>query len=293
MVELREEGAIAFSDDGNPVMNALLMRRALEYALIFKGLIISHCENSFLSADGVINEGYISTMTGLKGIPTAAEEIMVARDIILSKMTGSPIHIAHVSAAGSVALIRQAKKEGVPVTAEVTPHHFSLSEKEVLGFDTNTKVNPPLRNLEDIEALIEGLKDDTIDVITSDHAPHTIAEKEQEFNLAPFGMIGLETLLPISLTYLYHQKKLNLETIISKLTYNPAQILQIPAGTLTRGASADLCIIDPEKKFKVDKESLFSKAKNTPFHGRELIGAPVMTIRAGKIIHPKRDQNLL
>lgn len=286
MAELHEEGVVAYSDDGKPVMNPLLMRRALEYAQLFHLPMISHCEDIYLSDDGLVNEGFISTLTGLKGIPREAEEIMVSRDIILAKMTGGPIHIAHVSSAGSVSLIRQAKKEGVPITAEVTPHHFSLTEEMVLGFDTNTKVNPPLRTKRDVEALIEGLRDGTIDAIASDHAPHTLAEKEQEYNLAPFGIVGLETLLAVSLTNLYRTKKLDLNTLIAKLSYNPAQILKIPAGTLSIGAKADICIIDPEKKFVVIGSQFYSKGENTPFQGQKLIGAPIMTLRAGKIVYP-------
>ncbi|MGA1876304.1 MAG: dihydroorotase [bacterium] len=293
MAELKEEGVVAFSDDGQPVMNALVMRRALEYVHLFKLPIISHCENTHLSAEGFINEGIVSTLTGLKGMPKEAEEIMVSRDIILAKMTGSPIHIAHVSCAGSVSLIRQAKREGIPVTSEATPHHFSLTEDMVLHFDTNTKVNPPLRSQNDMEALIEGLADGTIDVIASDHAPHTLAEKEQEYNLAPFGMVGLETMLAVSLSNLYHKKRLDLKAVIAKLTCNPAHILKIPAGTLSIGSQADICIIDPEKRFLVDSAHFYSKGKNSPFHGQELIGAPVMTLRDGRIIFPLNEPSPL
>ncbi|MEW6381007.1 MAG: dihydroorotase [bacterium] len=289
MAELREAGAVACSDDGRPVMNALLMRRALEYARLFDIPLISHCEDVNLCADGVVNEGFISTLTGLKGIPGAAEEVMVARDILLARMTRSRVHIAHVSTAASCALIRQAKREGIPVTAEATPHHFSLTEELVVNFDTNTKVNPPLRTRSDREALVEALRDGTIDVIASDHAPHTQAEKEQEYDLAPFGMAGLETLLSVSLTNLYHTKKLDLLTLMAKLTAHPARILNIPAGTLAPGSPADICIIDPEKKYIVDAGRFFSKGKNTPFHGQELSGCVVMTLRAGKIVYPQGE----
>lgn len=284
MAELCEAGVCAYSDDGRPVMNSLLMRRALEYVRLFKLPLISHCEDLNLCADGVVNEGFVSMITGLKGIPCAAEEVMVSRDILLARMTRSTVHIAHVSTVGSVALIRQAKREGIPVTAEATPHHFSLTEELALSFDTNTKVNPPLRSQSDIEALIEGLSDGTIDVIASDHAPHTLAEKEQEYDLAPFGIAGLETLLSVSLTSLYHTKKLDLPTLVAKMTSHPARILKIPGGTLSLGSPADICIIDLEKKFIVDAGKFYSKGKNTPFHGQELTGAPVMTLRAGKII---------
>ena len=230
-------------------------------------------------------------VSGLKGIPAAAEEVMVARDILLARMTMSPVHIAHVSTAGSVALIRQAKRDGIPVTAEATPHHFSLTEELALSFDTNTKVNPPLRSQSDREALIEGLSDGTIDVIASDHAPHTLAEKEQEYDLAPFGMVGLETLLAVSLTNLYHTRKLDLPTLIAKMTSHPARILKIPGGTLSLGGPADICIIDLEKKFTVDAGKFYSKGKNTPFHGQELTGAAVMTLRAGRVVFPSEEDN--
>ncbi len=287
MAELCEAGVCACSDDGRPVMNSLLMRRALEYVRLFNLPLISHCEDLNLCADGVVNEGFVSMVTGLRGIPCAAEEVMVSRDILLARMTKSAVHIAHVSTAGSVALIRQAKREGIPVTAEATPHHFSLTEELALSFDTNTKVNPPLRSQSDREALIEGLSDGTIDVIASDHAPHTLAEKEQEYDLAPFGIAGLETLLSVSLTSLYHTKKLDLPTLVAKMTSHPARILKIPGGTLSLGGPADICIIDLEKKFTVDASHFYSKGKNTPFHGQELTGAPVMTLRAGKVVFPQ------
>lgn len=286
MAELREAGVVGYSDDGKPATNSLLMRRALEYAKIFGAPIISHCEDISLSADGQIHEGFVSTLTGLQGIPREAEEVMVARDIILAKMTKSRLHIAHVSSAKSVDLIRQAKKEGVFITAEVTPHHFSLTEEMVFDFNTNTKVNPPLRTHEDIKALIEGLSDGTIDAIATDHAPHTLAEKEQEYTLAPFGVTGLETLLSVSLTSLYHSRKLDLTTLISKLTCNPARLLGIPAGTLSPGAVADICIIDLDKQFIVETEKFYSKGKNCPFKGQTLCGLTIMTLCEGKIVYP-------
>ncbi|MCL6582272.1 MAG: dihydroorotase [bacterium] len=287
MAEIWEAGAVACSDDGRPVMNALLMRRALEYARLFDFPLISHCEDLNLSADGVVNEGYISTLTGLKGIPAAAEEVMVARDLLLAKMTKGRLHIAHVSTATSCALIRQAKQEGVQVTAEATPHHFSLTEDLVANFDPNTKVNPPLRTQADRQAVIEALADGTIDAIASDHAPHTLAEKEQEYDLAPFGIVGLETLLSVSLTNLYHTRKLDLLTLIAKLTVNPAKILNLPAGTLSVGSAADICLIDPEKRIVVDASRFYSKGRNTPFHGQELKGCVVMTLRAGRVVFPR------
>ncbi|MGA1844371.1 MAG: dihydroorotase [bacterium] len=282
--ELKDAGAVALSDDGRPVRNADLMRRALEYAGMFDVLIISHCEDLDMAGDGVMNEGRVSTRLGLPGIPAEAEEIMVAREICLARLTGRPVHIAHVSTAGSVRLIRLAKQEGIPITAEVTPHHLCLTEEAVTGFDTNTKVNPPLRTKADQEALIEGLKDGTIDVIASDHAPHTLAEKEMEYIYAPFGIIGMETALPLILTNLFHQGFLDLARIVFAMSINPAGILHLDRGGLIAGSHADLTIIDLEREWVVDVRSFRSKARNSPFHGRHLKGCPVMTVCSGRII---------
>ncbi|MBN2374407.1 dihydroorotase [bacterium] len=281
--ELKAAGAAALSDDGMPVMNADLMRNALDYAGMFDLLIISHCEDKKLAGDGVMNEGRMSTRLGLSGIPSAAEEIMVAREICLARLTKRSVHIAHVSTAGSVRLIRQAKAEGLPVTAEVTPHHLCLTEEAVAGFDPNTKVNPPLRTKADQEALIEGLQDGTIDVIASDHAPHTLVEKELEYDYAPFGIIGMETSLPLILTRLYHKGILNISQIIEKMSCNPARILKIDPARLAPGDVADITVIDPEKEKIVDVSAFRSKARNCPFHGWPLKGYPSLTIYHGKI----------
>ncbi len=283
MGELKAAGAVAFSDDGCSVMNAEVMRRALEYAAMLDMLIISHCQDEKLSAEGVMHEGFVSTVLGLEGMPAVAEEIMTARDIALASLTGARLHIAHVSTAGSVELIKQAKYRGIKVTAEAAPHHFSLTHEAVRSFDTNTKINPPLRTKEDVAAIIEGLKDGAIDVIASDHAPHTSAEKELEYNYAPFGIIGLETLLPLALTKLVHSGEMELLEVISKLTVNPARILGINKGTLEVGADADITIIDPDKQVKVDVSCFKSKGRNSPFDGVELQGAPVTTIVGGKV----------
>ncbi len=285
MAELYSAGAVAFSDDGNSIMRSEVMRRALEYSKIFNAPIIVHEEDKELAADGSMNEGYVSTRLGLKGIPKAAEEVMVARDIVLAQLTGGRLHIAHVTSAGSVDMIRDAKKKGIKVTAEVTPHHLVLTDEAVDGFDTNTKVSPPLRTSKDIEALIEGLKDGTIDTIATDHAPHTREEKETEYDIAPPGMIGLETAFPLVMTYLVRKGHLTVEEVISKMTIEPARILRLDKGTLTIGADADIAIIDPEKEVTLDVKNFASKSRNSPFHGWRLQGIIYMTILSGRVVY--------
>lgn len=282
--ELKEAGVVALSDDGNPIVNGEIMRRALEYAQMFGLPIISHCEDPHLVAGGYMHEGYYSTVLGLRGIPRAAEEVMVARDIILAEMTGTPVHIAHLSSAGSVRLVREAKKRGVPVTAEVTPHHFTLTDEAVTGYHTATKVNPPLRGVEDREALLEGLADGTIDVIATDHAPHAREEKEVEYAYAPNGMVGLETAVPLVISQLIDAGVLTWSQAIEKLTVNPAKILNLPLGHLSPGSAADVTIIDPQKEAYVDPDRFYSLGKNTPFGGWQLRGWPVCTIVNGRIV---------
>ena len=283
--ELKLAGVVAISDDGEPVMNTEVMRRALEYVKAFDLTIISHCEDKNLSQNGVMHEGYVSTRLGLPGIPAAAEEVMVARDIILAEMTSSRLHIAHVSTSGSVELIRAAKKRGVSVTAEVTPHHFSLTDDAVTSFDPNTKVNPPLRSQEHRKALLEGLKDGTIDVIATDHAPHTSMEKEGEYTLAANGIVGLETAVSISLKELVYSNMLTLKEVIAKLSTNPARILNLKGGgMLKEGAEADITILDLQRDFTVNPETFQSKSRNTPFAGMKLRGGAVMTIVGGKVV---------
>jgi dihydroorotase len=275
------EGCIAFSDDGHPVMNSLIMRRALEYSKAFNVPIISHCEDLTLSEDGVMNEGLMSMTLGLKGIPAEAEQIMIFRDIVLAELTGGKLHIAHVSTEGSVSLIRNAKKRGVNVTAETCPHYFSITEEAVKGYDTNAKVNPPLRTERDIEAIKEGLKDGTIDVIATDHAPHHKDEKLREFDMAPFGISGLETALSLSLG-LVHEGILTIVQLLEKMALNPAKILHMDKGTLRVGSDADVVIVDEKREFRVEPEHFISKGKNTPFAGWVLKGMPVVTICKGK-----------
>lgn len=278
-----EEGAVAFSDDGHPVVRADVMRRALEYARQFNVPIISHCEELSLSCGGVMNESALSTMIGLPGIPSLAEEIMVARDCMLAQAYGR-VHIAHVSSARSVELIRRAKKSGVAVTCETCPHYFSLTEEAVRDYDTNAKVNPPLKTKADVQAVIRGLKDGTIDAIATDHAPHNIEEKRVEFNLASSGMVGLETALSLVLTKLVETKILTLKQAIEKLTTAPAKILRLSKGTLKAGADADLIIVDPKAEWTVDAAQFASKSKNTPFQGWKLKGMVTHTIVAGRVI---------
>jgi len=280
--KMRIAGIVGVSDDGKPVMNAQIMRRALEYAKMFNLPVISHCEDLNLSMGGVINEGFTSTVLGLKGIPRQAEEIMVARDIALAELTDGKLHLAHITTRRSVELIRQAKKR-IKVTCETAPHYFSLSEEDVRGYDTNTKINPPLRTKDDIKALCEGLADDTIDCIASDHAPHLDVEKDLEYNMAAFGIIGLETMLPLILTNLVSKKILNLNQAIEKLTVNPANILGLEKGSLSIGSDADLTIIDLNLKKKIGNE-FTSQSKNSPFVGMELQGFPVATIVGGKVV---------
>jgi dihydroorotase len=279
---MRNEGCIAFSDDGQPVMNSMIMRRALEYSKAFNVPVISHSEDATLSEGGVMNEGLMSLTLGLKGIPAEAEQIMIFRDILLAELTGGKLHIAHVSTEGSVKLIRNAKRRGVNVTAETCPHYFTLTEDAVKDYDTNAKMNPPLRTERDIEAIKEGLRDGTIDVIATDHAPHHRDEKMKEFDLAPFGISGLETALGLSLR-LVGEGTLTMDQLIEKMAHNPARVLNIDKGTLKVGSGADIVVLDRNKEFKVEPERFISKGKNTPFKGWVLKGMSVVTICKGKV----------
>jgi dihydroorotase len=281
MGELHAAGCVAISDDGKPVMNASMMRRAMEYSKIFGMLIISHCEDSTLSCKGVMNDGIVSTELGLRGIPSAAEDVMTARDISLAELTGCRLHIAHVSTAGSVRLIRDAKSRGAKVTAETCPHYFSLTEEAVRGYNTLAKMNPPLRTADDVAAIKQGLKDGTIDVIATDHAPHAMDEKSGEFDYAPFGVVGLETALGLTLK-LVAEGILSMAEVIRKLSVNPALILNLNKGTLSVGADADMTLIDSNVNWTVDASQFKSKSKNTPFDGWKLRGKAVRTIVGGK-----------
>ncbi len=281
--DLRAAGAVAVSDDGFPVTNSEVMRRALEYGKYHGLIVISHSEDTTLSSGGVMHEGIVSTKIGLPGIPAASEEIMVYRDISLAKLTGCPVHIAHVSTAESVELIRRAKGEGVAVTAETAPHYFNLDHNAVIGYDTNVKVNPPLRSPNDVKAIKKGLAEGVIDVIATDHAPHSPLEKELEFESAAFGMIGLETALPLTLK-LVREGILGLPEAIRKLSYNAAGVLGIPGGRLMEGAQADLALIDPEYEYVLLEEDILSKSKNSPFIGEKLRGRNELTMVGGKIV---------
>ncbi|MDH4218763.1 MAG: dihydroorotase, partial [Candidatus Aminicenantes bacterium] len=287
MVDLKSAGAVAFSDDGYPIENSLVMRRALEYSKLLDTLIIDHCEDRNLSSDGIMHEGYYSYKLGIRGIPASSEEIMMARDIILAKKTDAKVHIAHLSVKGAVELLKQAKKENVKITAEVTPHHLFLNDAHLESFDTNLKVNPPLRSSEDVQALLEAIRGGYIDVFATDHAPHTPDEKDVEIDQAPFGINGLETAVPLLLDKLVNKNIITLEKFITMISTNPARILGLKnKGKISVGADADLTILKLHQEVVVDKNQFRSKSHNTPFHGWKLKGVPVMTIVAGKIVFP-------
>ncbi|MDA8334046.1 MAG: dihydroorotase [Peptococcaceae bacterium] len=282
--ELKEAGVLAVSDDGHGVVSAGLMLNAMRYARMCGLMVISHCEDATLSAGGAMNEGYTATRLGLKGMPALAEEVMVARDILLAGETLCRLHIAHISTAGSVRAVREAKARGVPVTAEATPHHFTLTEEACEGYDTDTKVNPPLRGARDVAAVLAGLADGTVDAVATDHAPHTRAEKEVEFDLAPFGICGLETAVPLVFTELVHKGVVSAARAVALLSREPARILGLPAGVITLGAPADLTLIDPGLERTVDPASFESKGRNTPFSGRRLTGWPVAVVKGGRVL---------
>ncbi|MDD3250504.1 MAG: dihydroorotase [Smithellaceae bacterium] len=280
--DLKEAGVVAVSDDGNPVMDAALMRRVMEYASSLDLPVIQHCEDRNLSAGGLMNEGYASTLLGMPGIPAIAEEVMTARDILIAGYTGTRIHFAHVSTAGAVRLIRDAKKRGLRVTAETAPHYFTLTDASLWNYDTNYKVNPPLRDKTDVSAVIEGLADGTLDVIACDHAPHGRTDKEVEFEYAACGISGLETSLGLSLS-LVQKGVLSWPELIAKMSCNPARVLNLPKGTLAKGADADITVIHPELAWSVDAAAFRSLGKNSPFSGREMKGRAVLSIVGGDI----------
>ncbi len=287
LAELAESGCVAFSDDGRCVMNAGLYRRAMEYTLPFGAPLISHAEDTTLSRGASMNEGVVSTETGIPGQPAAAEDVMVARDILLAELTGAHVHIAHVSTVGAVRLVRDAKARGVRVTAEVTPHHLVLTEDAVRTWDSNTKMAPPLRTKRDVEALIEALADGTVDCIATDHAPHALSEKEGEFDRAAFGVVGLETAVAVLLDRLVRPGLLSLATLIARWSRDPARLLNLPAGTLAAGAPADVTILDPDAETTVDPSRFHSRSRNTPFGGWTLRGGPWMTVVGGKVVRPR------
>jgi dihydroorotase len=314
---LKKAGVVAITDDGHCIQNNELMRRACEYARMFDLPIFDHCQDYSLVTDGVMHEGYWSTILGLRGWPAAGEEVIVARNILLAELTGAKIHCQHLSAGGSVALIRAAKKRGVSISGEACPHHFTLTDSAVGGsekfwhedgraiglgsvrlidrpvwpsYDTNFKMNPPLRSARDREAILEGLADGTIEILCSDHAPHCDYEKEVEFDYAPFGITGLETELALSLMQLVHSKRLSLSDMIAKFTINPARLLNLKKGTLSVGADADVTVFDPEQEWIFQREESASKSRNSPFFGWKLKGKAVATIVAGKMAWSEQNE---
>jgi dihydroorotase len=281
LAELAEAGVVGFSDDGDPVHDAEIMRRALEYSAMFDRPVIQHAQDIPLSRGGVMHEGPVSTALGLPGMPGIAEDLMVARDLQLVEYTGGRYHVAHVSTAATVQLVREAKARNLPVTCEATPHHFTLVDEAVRGYDTNTKTNPPLRPENDLKAVLEGLRDGTIDVIATDHAPHSFDEKQVEYQAAPFGIVGLETAIGLVFTELFHKHVLSLQQIVEKLSTNPRRITGLPPIVIEEGVMANLTILDPAAEWVVAPETFRSRSRNTPFGGRRLKGRPVAVINNG------------
>ncbi|MCS6954524.1 MAG: dihydroorotase [Bryobacteraceae bacterium] len=281
---MKAAGAVAISDDGRPVMNARVMRRAMETARSFGLPVIDHCEDLNLSAGGDMNEGVVSVRLGLRGIPSCSEDVMVARDILLAEVTGARLHVAHISSRRSVELVAEAKRRGLPVSCEATPHHIALSEADLVPYDSNYKMKPPLRTACDVATLVQGLAEGVIDAIATDHAPHPGSEKMQEFEQCPFGIIGLETALAIALETLYHTGKVSLMRLVELFTLGPARILNLDRGRLAPGAPGDVTIFDPERVWTYDVTQSFSKSSNTPFHGRTFRGRAVATIVGGAVV---------
>ncbi len=282
---LKSAGVVALTDDGKCIQNHELMRHVITYASQFNLPVLDHCEDKVLAAGGVMHEGYWSVLLGMKGMASASEEIIVARDIMLARMANWKVHMQHLSCKEAVQLVRAARQEGIPVTAEATPHHIALTDVEIKRFDTNYKMNPPLRSEEDRMAVIEGLKDGTITIIATDHAPHTQTAKQVEFDYAPFGIIGLETAIPVTMTELYHKGYLTLPELISKFTKGPAEMLGMPIGSLSAGAPADVTILDPDAEHVIDKNNFFSKSRNTPFDGYNAKGRTAATVVDGAFVY--------
>jgi len=283
--EMVGAGAVAVSDDGRPVASAHLMRTALEYARTFGIPVADHCEEPTLATGGAMNEGIVSARLGLKGIPAEAEEIMVIRDILLARRTGGHVHLCHMSTKGSVELIRWGKERGIRVTAEACPHHLSLTEDEVNGYNTNAKMNPPLRTADDVEAIREAVRDGTIDLVATDHAPHHYDEKEREFADAPNGIVGLETALAVVMKWLVKPGIIDLATLIDRMSVSPASTFKLPGGSLRRGSVADVTVFDPGREWKVDPARFASKGRNSPYAGHTLQGVVMCTIVGGRIVH--------
>ncbi len=288
--EMVGAGAVAVSDDGKPVVSSQLMRTALEYAKVFGIPVADHCEDPTLSLGGVMHEGLVATKLGLKGIPSAAEEIMVARDIVLSELTGGHVHLCHISTRGSVEMIRRAKQMGLRVTAEATPNHFSLTHDLCLGYNTNAKMSPPLREPEDVEAIRQGLKDGTIDCIATDHAPHHYDAKQREFDDAPNGVVGLETAIGVGVRSLVESGHLSLPELIARMSTVPARVFRLPGGTLAVGAPADVTVFDPTRLWTVRAEDLHSKSTNSPYLGQTLTGQADLTAVGGRIVFERGVQ---
>ena len=282
MADLKAAGAVAVSDDGRPVMNSQVMRHAMEYARDHGLVVVDHCQDTHLSAGGVMNEGQVSTLLGLKGMNRAAEESHIARDIMLAELTGARVHIAHLSTAGAIELVRGAKARGLPVTCEVTPHHLALTDRAVVGFDTNTKMSPPLRTEADRRALIAATRAGLVDAIATDHAPHHEDEKMLEYDQAPFGVIGLETALGVALTVLHHDNDIPLTRVVEMLTIGLARAFSLEGGSLAVGAVADVTVFDPAREWTVEPQQFKSKSRNTPFRGWRLRGKVVATFVAGR-----------
>lgn len=283
--ELHAAGCVAISDDGRPIANALLMRRALEYASMFDMPVIDHCEDRSLAGEGVAHEGYHAATLGLRGLPAAAEEIIVERDVALSGLTGSPVHLAHLSSRGAIRAVRDGKARGVRVSCEVTPHHLILTDDRLAGYDTNYKMNPPLREAADLDTLLDGVRDGTIDCIATDHAPHHYDEKHAEFDRAPFGVIGLETAVSVCLDRLVHPGHVTLVRLVELMSTNPASILSVPGGTLGVGVPADITVLAPELAVTVDSSAFKSLARNTPFDGWGFRGGVTATIVGGRVVY--------
>jgi dihydroorotase len=292
IAELRDAGCVAITDDGHPVATALLLRRALEYAGMFDMPVIEHCEDPSLKGDGVAHEGYHAAALGLRGIPGAAEALGVERGVLLAELTGSAFHVAHMSARASLRAVVKAKEAGIRVTCEVAPHHFTLTDESLaqpIPYDTNVKMNPPLREAADRDAMLAGIADGTVDVIATDHAPHHLDEKNVEFDRAPFGIIGLETAVSLSLDRLVHRGLIPLSRLVELMSVNPARILRVPGGSLAEGAPADITILAPDMPVRIDARTLRSRSKNTPFDGWELRGGVAATIVAGRVVYSNSE----
>jgi dihydroorotase len=288
IAELRTAGCVAVTDDGHPIATAILARRALEYTSMFGMPMIEHCEDPTLKGEGCAHEGPRAAELGLKGIPGAAESIMAARDVLLAEMTGGHLHVAHMSAWTTLEAVRQGKGRGVKVTCEVTPHHFTLTDDQLatpIAYDTNTKMNPPLREARDRDAMLDGLRDGSIDAIATDHAPHHYDEKNVEYDRAPFGIVGLETAVPIALDRLVHAGVIGYTRLVELMSVNPARILNVPGGTLAPGAPADITILAPDLEVTIDSATFRSKSKNTPFHGWAFRGGVAATVVGGRVVY--------